>query len=47
MENSASAEKETKGDITFTKKPSVPERTSEQVMEDFRNEAGTLRNKNA
>jgi ribosomal protein L37E len=47
MENSASAEKELKGDITFTKKPSVPERTSEQVMEDFRNEAGTLRNKNA
>ena len=45
MENSADAEM--KGDITFTKKPSVPERTSEQVIEDFRKEAGTLRNNNA
>ena len=45
MENSADAT--VQGDVTFTKKPSTPQKSSEQVMEQFRKEAGTLRNKNA
>jgi len=47
MENSADAEKELKGDITFTEKQSAPQQSHEQVMEQFQKEAGTLRNKNA
>ena len=47
MENSAAAENEVKGDIVFTEKNSSPQKSSEQALEQFRKEAGTLRNKNA
>ena len=44
MKDSADAELD--GDINFTEKQSVPQRSPDQIMQDFQKEAGTLRNKN-
>lgn len=44
MKDSANAELD--GDINFTEKQSAPQRSPDQIMQDFQKEAGTLRNKN-